>query len=124
MVSTVLLPAADWNLSTNELVWAASSNHFFPSLSALTNSLISKLLDAPHDSHLQSTMAMHLLYLYGHVKSLKVQSFIDSISPENRQFHIDAVSGQPVGTLPMIAHEREVRAQVRREENERQGTST
>lgn len=121
LVSTVLLPAADWNFPASELVWAAADNRFYPSLSTLIDCLISKLLDAPHRSRLQDTMAMYLMYLYDHVESLKHRSFIEKISYENRRLHSDAVAGLPVGTLPMIEHERQVRDQLRSEKSE--GTS-
>ena len=115
MVSTVFLPAADWPFSVQELVWAASLNQFYPSLPTLINSLISKLLDAPHDSRLQSTMGLYLMYLYGNVESLKERSFLNKISWENRQFHKDAIASLPVCTLPMIEYERQAREQLRSE---------
>jgi len=123
MVSTVLLPAADWNFSVQELTSAASLNRFYPSLPTLTDSLISKLLDAPHDSMLQSFMATYVMYLYGHVKVLKDQSFADKIRYENRQFHRDAIAGLKVGTLPIIAHERRVRDELRSGKHELSETS-
>ncbi|TPX13912.1 uncharacterized protein E0L32_005612 [Thyridium curvatum] len=117
MVSTVLLPADDWYFPAQELAWSASQNHFYPSLPPLTNSLISKLLDAPHASRLQSTMALYLVYLYGHVKPLKDREFTKNIMYENRRFHSDAVAGLSVGTLPVIEEERRFRDQLRSEKH-------
>jgi hypothetical protein len=113
VVSTVFLPAADWDMSSEELTWASSLNRYYPSLATLTDSLISKLLDAPRDSDLQSWMAVYVLYLYSHVKALKDPSFVDDIRYENRQFHRDAAAGRSIGTLPAIAHQREVRDKLR-----------
>jgi hypothetical protein len=111
MVSTVLLPAGDWHFPAQELLL----NQFYPSLPTLTNSLISKLLDAPHGSRLQDTMSLYLVYLYGHVQSLKDPLFANKISYENRRFHNDANAGLLVGTLPIIEYERQLRDQLRNE---------
>ncbi|OIW33771.1 hypothetical protein CONLIGDRAFT_628692 [Coniochaeta ligniaria NRRL 30616] len=113
LVSTVFLSASEWNTSSKELAWASSLNQSYPSLATLTNSLISKLLDAPPDSDLQNMMAVYVLYLYAHVKALKDPSFVSGISPENREFHRHAVAGHSIGTLPAIAHHREVRDTLR-----------
>ncbi|RMZ85248.1 hypothetical protein DV738_g316, partial [Chaetothyriales sp. CBS 135597] len=110
--ATVFLPAADWYFPTSELAWSTSENDFYPSLPTLINSLISKLLDAPHDTRLQRTMALYVVYLYGHVKTLKDRNFVKHIKHENRRFHDDALAGYNVGTLPVIAEERRLRDEL------------
>ncbi|RMD44137.1 hypothetical protein DV735_g1039, partial [Chaetothyriales sp. CBS 134920] len=110
-----MLDTADWYFPMSELAWSASENDFYPSLPTLINSLISKLLDAPHDTRLQRTMALYVVYLYGHVKTLKDQNFVKHIKHENRHFHDDALAGYNIGTLPVIAEERRLRDEMRYE---------
>jgi hypothetical protein len=111
-VTTVLLPAADWKFPAEKLA-AASLNGFSPPLPALTDALIERLLDSPHGSRLQGHVALQICYLYGHVRELRERSVAEELINENRQFHNDALYGMDIGTLPVLAHERQVRDELR-----------
>lgn len=110
--ATVLLPAADWNVSVDQLR-PSSPGGFIPPLSVLVDALIESLLDSPTDSFLRVHLALHICYLYGNCQTLKAQEFARRLNPENRQFHYDALSKPGLGTLPFIAHERRVRDEIR-----------
>lgn len=119
--TTVLLKAADFNFPAEKFApTPASLEIYFPPLPVLTDALIDSLLDAPHDSRLQGAMAVQVCYLYQHVRELKEQSFSKEIKYENRQFHYDALSGVDIGTLPVIAVERRVRDELRKEQRQLQ----
>ncbi|KAK3935257.1 hypothetical protein QBC46DRAFT_397873 [Diplogelasinospora grovesii] len=57
--TTILLPAADWNVAIGKLRSSSSSGGIVPPLPVLVDALIESLLDAPHDSWLQRHMSLH-----------------------------------------------------------------
>lgn len=109
---TFLLAAADWNFPSHYLVPSISHN-FIPPLPALVDALIGSLLDAAEDTELFSHLQMQVGYLYGHVPELKVMGFADNLKYEHRQFHLDSLSGMFIMSLPFIAHERQIREELR-----------
>jgi hypothetical protein len=119
---TVLLSTADWNFSAEKLA-SASLKGFLPPLPALTDSLIEKLLDSPHESRLQRDMAVQVCYLYGYVPELMERSYAKELKYENRQFHYDAISGLQISTLGVISHERLVRDELRKGQRQLQECS-
>ncbi|KAL2753279.1 hypothetical protein ACRALDRAFT_1065392 [Sodiomyces alcalophilus JCM 7366] len=117
--TTILLRAADFHFPTKHFAPTPTSlEGYFPPLPVLINTLIDSLLEAPHGSRLQGAMALQVCYLYEHVHELKERSFSKEIKYENRQFHHDALLGLDIGTLPVLAAERRIRDELRKEQGQ------
>ncbi|KAI1131807.1 hypothetical protein F5Y10DRAFT_232596 [Nemania abortiva] len=111
--ATVLLSATEWKISTERL-HEVSNNHYFPPLPVLANGLVTNLLDAPDGSGLASHLSTMLAYLYDYSSEVKTEGFEHCLDLENRQFHLDCISGQlMLWTLPFARHERQVRENIR-----------
>lgn len=110
--TVVLLPAQEWGYPPVKLGEHATEE-FFPRLPALVDALITTLLETD-DRGVCRHLSIQVAYIYDYCQSLKKRSFADHLIPENRQFHYDAVAGASVSTLPVIAHERRVRDELRR----------
>lgn len=110
--TTVLLPAADWNITDQEL-GPQLSEGFVPSLPLLLGALIDSLLDSPSNTALRARLVTYVSYLYDHCASLKAQSFAENLKPEHRQFHCDALSKTTLGTAPFIEEQRQIREEVK-----------
>lgn len=109
---TFLLAAADWNFPIDYLDPSASHS-FIPPLPALVDAFIDTLLGAAEDSELFSHLRMQIAYLYGHALELKTTRFADNLKYEHRQFHMDLLSGMFTMSLSFVAHERQIREQLR-----------
>ncbi|KAK3942810.1 hypothetical protein QBC46DRAFT_378891 [Diplogelasinospora grovesii] len=107
--TTILLPAADWNVPIEKL----GSDGIVPPLPVLVDALIESLLDAPHGSPLQRHVGTQIVYLYGHCSSLDSKEFADCLKFENRQFHYDARLKRN-WSLPFKAIERSIRDELRK----------
>ncbi|KAI1189491.1 hypothetical protein F5B17DRAFT_193055 [Nemania serpens] len=111
--STVLLSATEWKISTERL-HEASNNRYLPPLPVLANDLVTNLLDAPDGSALASHLSIMLAYLYRYSSEVKTEGFEHCLDLENRQFHLDCISGQlMLWTLPFARYERQVRENIR-----------
>lgn len=108
---TVLLPAAHWNVSADDLGSCSSTGHV-PPLPLLLDALSGSLLDSA-PGPLQTRLATYIAYLYTHCRSLKTQDFADHLKLEHRQFHYDALSKPGLGTAPFIEEQRRIRGEVR-----------
>ncbi|KAI1360244.1 hypothetical protein F5Y08DRAFT_317788 [Xylaria arbuscula] len=116
--STVLLSATEWKIPTERL-HEASNNHHLPSLPVLANGLITNLLDAPDGSNVAEHLLMMLGYLYDYSSEVKTEGFENCLNLENRQFHLDCISGQlSLWTLPFARHQRQVREDIRQGHHE------
>lgn len=107
---TVLLPAHDWNLTVDQLC-QSMNNKFYPLLSTLLDSLIGNLLDST-EGGLQCHLGVQLSYVYAHVPQVNHKAFLEQLSLQYRQFHLDCLAGMDIATLPFLAHERRIRADI------------
>nr|POE99494.1 hypothetical protein CFP56_52884 [Quercus suber] len=105
----VLLPAAEWNFT---FPIDTLPNDFTPSLEDLIDGLLDSMLDCS-DLQLQDHLNVQLAYLYDHVPEMQEKAFADGLRYEHRQYHLDIRSGMNFGTLPFIAHQRNVRDALR-----------
>jgi hypothetical protein len=108
---TVLLPAAYWNVSVDDLR-PCSSDGFVPPLVVLMDALIDSFLDAT-SGPLQTRLGTHVGYVYTHCKLLKTQDFADRLKLEHRQFHYDALSKPGTGTMRFLEEQRQIRGEIR-----------
>ncbi|PVH73832.1 hypothetical protein DL98DRAFT_430557 [Cadophora sp. DSE1049] len=107
--TTILLPASEWNYTFPE----TSHQNLIPSLPALLDGLIDKLLDDPlTESDFFNHLAMLILYLYDYSPDAKRRSFAEELKYDHRQFHYDRSSGMSSG-LPFFRHERKIRDALR-----------
>ncbi|KAG4430211.1 hypothetical protein IFR05_014313 [Cadophora sp. M221] len=107
--STILLPAFEWYYAFPE----TSPENFIPSLPALLDCLIDKLLDDPlTECDFFNHLAMLILYLYEYSPDVKRRSFAEELKYDHRQFHYDRSSGMSAG-LPFIRHQRKIRDALR-----------
>lgn len=107
----VLLPASDWK-------WQFGPDNLsydnFPSLPALLDSLISRLLDISLDPMGEWRQVKLLIaYLYSYVPDLKSRGFALLLNFDNRQFHYDSLSDMSTSTIQFVRHERKVRDAIR-----------
>lgn len=108
--TTVLLSANDCNLSIESLDWPSlQMAGFVPPLPYLLDGLITGVLDATPESERESRIAIQLVYLYAHCKEISSPKFGDRLKYENRQFHVDSLTGLLVGNIRIIAWGRLVR---------------
>lgn len=108
---TILLSASDFSVSIERLLpGLLLHDHFIPPLAFLVDGLISGVLDAPPESPLDRRLYIQLVYLYAHCRDMDSPELIGQLRPENRQFHIDALTGPSVGKSPLIAWGRQVKA--------------
>ncbi|KAL5320348.1 hypothetical protein ACEPPN_011149 [Leptodophora sp. 'Broadleaf-Isolate-01'] len=106
--TTILLPASEWNYTFPE-----STRDIIPSLPALLDGLIDKLLDDPlTECGFFNHLAVLILYLYDYSPGVKQRSFAEELKYDHRQFHYDLSSGMSSG-LPFIRHERKIRDALR-----------
>lgn len=120
--TTVLLPAADWNVAVDDLR-PGSSNSFVPPLHILLDALIESLIDSSPGTVLHRHLATQLSYLYGHCRLLKTQDFAANLRLDHRQFHYDALSKTGLGTVPFHAEQHKIRDEVRRRDRQPQRNS-
>jgi hypothetical protein len=110
---TVLLRAQDCHVSIEPLsLRTMETGNFTPPLAVLMNGLISSVLDAPPSTELEWRLVIQLAYLYGHCKATQTAEFAAELEYENRQFHIDALTG-PALVARLIAWNRQVRQELR-----------
>ncbi|KAF9775473.1 hypothetical protein IL306_006416 [Fusarium sp. DS 682] len=110
---TVLLSARDCNTSIEPLSSGPlHDGNFVPPLQFLVDGLISGVLDAPPSSLLERRLAIQLVYLYAHCRDMRSPKLVEQLRFENRQFHIDALTGPSVGKAPLIAWGRQVRREL------------
>ncbi|ROW01375.1 hypothetical protein VMCG_05974 [Cytospora schulzeri] len=107
---TILLCAHDWNLTAEQLR-QSTMNGFYPFLAVLLDGLIGGLLNSTEDD-LQCHLSVQVSYVYAHVPQVKYKTFVEKLSPQHRQFHLDCLAGMAIGTLPFLVHERQVRAEL------------
>lgn len=110
--TTVLLPAADWNVPIERL-HSTSRDGFLPPLNLLIDALIDSLLDSPDDTLLQTRLTTYVSYLYDHCAALKTQQFADNMQLDHRQFHYDALTDLNRGTVPFLEEHRQIREEIR-----------
>ncbi|SPQ19189.1 2fe269b7-8d28-4dee-89f9-1ac6d182217f [Thermothielavioides terrestris] len=110
--TTVLLPAAGWNVAVDELR-GSSPDSFVPQLELLLDALIDSLLDSPPSTTLRMHLAVQVAYLYGHCTTLKTQDYAQNLRLDHRQFHYDALSKGGIGTLPFLKEQRQIRDEIR-----------
>jgi hypothetical protein len=109
----VLLSARDCNVSIERISSGPLlAGNFAPSLPFLVDGLISGTLDAPAESPLEHRLSLQLVYLYAHCKEIQSTYFASLLRFENRQFHIDALTGPSVGKSKLIAWNRQVRREL------------
>lgn len=106
---TVLLSARDCHTSLESL---SPDDDFIPPLDFLIDGLIAGVLDAEPESKLERRLYIQLAYLYGHCEDTRSAHLIGQLRHENRQFHIDALTGPSVGKSPLIAWNRRVRGEL------------
>lgn len=110
---TVLLSAQDCNAPIEPLLSGNPPQcDTIPPLWFLVDGLISGVLDAPAESRLEKRLALQLVYLYSHCNEMRSPKLIEQLRLENRQFHIDALTGPSVGKAPLIAWNRRIRRQL------------
>lgn len=114
-MTTVLLPAADWNFSLASVNSANTLvDTIYPPLPDLVDALIDSLLDAPSEnSMLRIHLALHIASLYRWSPMLKEKAFAEQLVYEHRQYHLDVLSGMDHGTAQFISHQRKVRLALR-----------
>lgn len=117
--TTVLLPAADWNVPVEKLR-LFSSDSFVPPLNLLVDALIDSLLDAPTNTLLRMRLSTYVAYLYGYCTALKTQNFSENLSRDHRQFHYDKLSRQTSVTIPFVKEQRLIRDAIREGKQEPQ----
>jgi hypothetical protein len=111
VVETVLLLATDWNYTFSEDKQPKSDDfNPIPKLSKFMDALIDTLLDnSLENSMLWGHIACQIAYIYGHNSAVKDRSFSQYLKRENRQYHLDSLSGMRTGTAPFITHQRKIR---------------
>lgn len=112
---TVLMPADVWNITDVQLAQTATDpDRFFPALPMLLDSLIDAWLDAGahQDNKLTGHLGIQIGYIYGYIAQVKDPSFAQQLRPEHRQFHLDWIAGDSVGTTPFLDHHRLVRERL------------
>lgn len=109
--TTVLLPAAYWNVSVDDLR-PCSPDGFLPPLAVLIDALIDSFLDST-SGPLQTRLATYVAYVYTHCKSLRIQDFAEQLKLEHRQFHYNALSKPGLGTSTFIEEQRQIRKEIR-----------
>lgn len=112
-----LLPSSDWNytfdLDHQTKINTATEMNMFPPLPCLVDALIDVLLSIPEPSEgLYRLASLWVSYLYGYVPIVKTRQFADQLRFDNRQFHLDAVSGMPYNMLPYLRHARALRLEL------------
>jgi hypothetical protein len=78
----------------------------------LIDGLISGILDSLPESRLEARLALQLVYLYAHCPDARSLELVEQLRPENRQYHIDALTGPSVGKAPLNAWNRQVRGEL------------
>lgn len=107
--TTVLLSMQDFGVTVPEPC-PPGNYSYVPPLPLLLDGLISGVLDAPHKSVLERRVALQLVYLYGYCKDIKTsRELLRQLKPENRQFHIDALTGPSPGVTRLLSWGRHVR---------------
>lgn len=120
--TTVLLPAAEWNVAADDLRPSPPEN-FVPPLAILVDALIDSLLDSPPDSRVRTHVGVQVSYLYGHCAALKTQDFATNLKLEHRQFHYDALGKGRIGTVPFITEQITIREEIRQGKRQAQRNS-
>ncbi|WOO79585.1 uncharacterized protein LOC62_02G003110 [Vanrija pseudolonga] len=113
--TVALLPAHVWSydLTTHP------PDSLFPRLPALLDAMIdTTLTDSDEMGHERWAIGIHIAYLYHYVREIRDPAFVQSLRFDNRQFHNDICAGMMVGTVPVAAHGRRVREEIRRGERQ------
>jgi hypothetical protein len=120
---TILLPAKDWNWNWNcTLPEGREGSHasdtdartFYPPLAQLLDALIDSELDVPPgDFKLRLHISCMIGYLHTYVPVLKTRKFVQELRYDNRQYHLDWLSGMSTGTNSFINHQRAIRNALR-----------
>ena len=126
---TFIMKAADWGFpaalldagrleccdSCSDCVYPHTTPAFFPRLADLMDALIDSILDLDAEyvgGRVSDHLVVMLTYLYEYVPALKKNTFADQLAYEHRQMHYD-MKAIYCFSLRFIAHEREVRQQIR-----------
>ncbi|KAK8121810.1 hypothetical protein PG984_010480 [Apiospora sp. TS-2023a] len=104
----VLFSADFWHVSSPD-----SYKSLYPPLEILVDSLITAILESPDGTLLQNRLGVYMSALYSQAECLKDRSFAGKLSPDNRHYHQDGVTGMPVTTIPVIKRQREFRDKIR-----------
>ncbi|SCO80403.1 uncharacterized protein FRV6_04616 [Fusarium oxysporum] len=111
---TVLLSAMDCNMSIEPLSSGPlHDGNSLPPLHFLVDGLISGVLDVPPESRIEGRLGLQLVYLHAYCFDMRSPKLVEQLRPENRQFHIDALTGPSVGKPPLMAWGRQVRRELR-----------
>ena len=87
---------------------------FFPPLPQLLDALIDSELDVPPgDGMLRLHISCMISYLHDYVPALKIRKFVQELRYDNRQYHLDWLSGMSTGTNSFIQHQRAIRDALR-----------
>lgn len=113
---TYLLAARDCDFTVDQLV-QCSENGFYPPLSLLLDTLIGSYLNVS-ESWFERQLRVQVAYMYGGVDQIKNKAFAEQLRLQHRQFHLDCLAGMAYGTLPFVAHERQIRDAILRGEHE------
>lgn len=110
--TTILLPTADWNVST-ETLRSLPLETFVPPLNLVVDALIDSLLDSPADTDLRTRLTTYVAYLYDYCKELKAVDFAANLLLEHRQYHYDRLTKPYPGPVPFIREQRPIRDEIR-----------
>ncbi|KAK7955856.1 uncharacterized protein PG986_005078 [Apiospora aurea] len=109
----LVLHSADyWQVPVDQITaqdQAQEDNNFVPPLATLADSLITAYLDSPDGTSLQMYLMLYVSALYSQIEGTREPGFAEKLSPINRHFHRDALSGRTVAGLPALTRQREIR---------------
>jgi len=116
--TTILLPATDWNWTISERREGSYSGDiartFFPPLPQLLDAMIDSELDVPpSDAMLRLHISCMIGYLHDYVPAVKTREFVEELRYDNRQYHLDWLSGMSTATNSFIKHQRAIRDALR-----------
>lgn len=108
----ILLPASFWGLTDDDLPQHGS---ILPSLPVIANAMIARFLDSESDSRMEKHLGHQIIMMYTWVDEIKQLSFATNLSQEYRQFHLDAIRGEDIVTIPGAKLQRQKRAALARQ---------
>jgi len=105
----------NWNFTSSEgREGDTDARIFYPPLPPLLDALIDSELDIPPgDGMLRLHISCMIGYLHDYVPAVKTQKFVQELRYDNRQYHLDWLSGMSAWTSSFIEHQRAIRDALR-----------